>query len=141
MPCEQTILQQWQQQGVLVHFCPELAAGFNVPRPAAEIVGGNGLQVLSGQASVLEISGRDVSARFVQAARKTLDYAREHQVRLAVLTDGSPSCGSTFIYDGGFNGRKLAGSGVTAAWLEQHGIRVFSQEQIEQARDYLQSLD
>ena len=33
---ESEIWDRWEQEGRLVHFCPELAAGFSVPRPPAE---------------------------------------------------------------------------------------------------------
>ncbi|MGO8352268.1 DUF523 domain-containing protein, partial [Rhizobium johnstonii] len=46
--------------------------------------------------------------------------------RYALLIDGSPSCGSGFIYDGTFSGRKHAGNGVTAAALKADGVEVFS---------------
>ena len=48
----------------------------------------------------------------------------------ALLTDGSPSCGDSFIYDGTFKGRRIDGEGVTAALLRQHGITVFLQTEI-----------
>ncbi len=48
-----------------------------------------------------------------------------------MLTDGSPTCGSQFIYDGTFSGRK-PGSGVAAALLREHGIAVFSDQQLPQ---------
>ncbi|MBO2025825.1 DUF523 domain-containing protein [Klebsiella pneumoniae] len=49
----------------------------------------------------------------------------------ALLTDGSPTCGSQFVYDGSFRGRRKAGAGV-AADLPPHGITVFSDGQIPQ---------
>jgi uncharacterized protein YbbK (DUF523 family) len=47
------------------------------------------------------------------------------------LIDGSPSCGSGFIYDGAFAGRRHVGAGVTAALLRQHGIEVFAETEID----------
>ena len=52
----------------------------------------------------------------------------------ALLIDGSPSCGSGFIHDGGFGGRRHAGAGVTAALLRQNGIEVFAETQIDALR-------
>ncbi|MBO2029406.1 DUF523 domain-containing protein [Klebsiella pneumoniae] len=43
----------------------------------------------------------------------------------ALLTDGSPTCGSQFVYDGSFRGRRKAGAGVAADLLPRprhHGI-------------------
>ncbi|TIU66835.1 MAG: DUF523 domain-containing protein, partial [Mesorhizobium sp.] len=57
--------------------------------------------------------------------------------RYAVLTDGSPSCGSSFIYDGSFSRARVAGQGTTTALLEENGIRVFSEDRIGELDDLL----
>ena len=41
--------------------CPELLGGFTTPREPAEIVGGDGEDVLNGKARVIELSGKDVT--------------------------------------------------------------------------------
>ena len=111
----------------LVPLCPEVAGGFQVPRPPAEIENGlDGDDVLGGRARVLELGGRDVTALFVAGAEKALSLARAEDCRYALLIDGSPSCGSVMIHDGTFAGRKHAGNGVTAALLARHGIEVFT---------------
>jgi uncharacterized protein YbbK (DUF523 family) len=139
-PSDKTILAQWREEGRLVNFCPELAAGFPVPRPPAETVGGDGRMVLLGQARVFEDTGADVTDVFVEGAEKAVNYAKKHEVRIAILTDGSPSCGSTYVYDGTFGGGQVPGKGVTAAHMEENGIALFSEDQIEAASDYLASL-
>ncbi len=140
-PIDQTILSQWQSEGRLVHLCPEIAAGFPIPRPPAETVGGDGRLVLGGHAKVIENTGADVTEMFVEGAMKAVEFAEISKVGIAILTDGSPSCGSTFVYDGNFTGTKIPGKGVTAELLEQNGIRVFSEDQIEDALDFLKSLE
>jgi uncharacterized protein YbbK (DUF523 family) len=140
-PSDKTILSKWKSEGRLVHFCPEIAAGFPIPRPPAEIVGGDGRLVLSGHAKVIEDTGADVTKMFVAGARKAVDFAEKNKVRIAILTDGSPSCGSTYVYDGNFTGKQIPGKGVTAELLEQNGIRVFSEDQIEDALVFLKSLE
>jgi uncharacterized protein YbbK (DUF523 family) len=129
------------KRGAPVHFCPEIAAGFPIPRQPAEIVGGDGRLVLSGHAKVIEDTGADVTEMFVAGARKAVDFAEKNKVRIAILTDGSPSCGSTYVYDGNFTGKQIPGKGVTAELLEQNGIRVFSEDQIEDALVFLKSLE
>jgi hypothetical protein len=58
-----------------------------------------------------------------------------------LLTDGSPSCGSSYIYDGTFSGAKRRSeAGVTAALLQQNGVEVFSQFQFEEADARLSQL-
>lgn len=123
---------RWREEGRLVVFCPELAGGFAVPRPPAEIERAlDGNDVLDGSARVVEPSGRDVSEGFIQGARRALDVARANACRHALLIDGSPSCGSGFLYDGSFSGTRHPGEGVTAAYLRRHGIAVFSHGEVD----------
>lgn len=125
------VLARWQREGRVVPVCPELAGGFAVPRPPAEIVAGaTGEDVLAGTARVIDDTGRDVTDPFILGARQALALARQHGCVYAVLTDGSPSCGSGVIYDGSFQGRRQAGMGVTTALLRAHGIQVFAQDGI-----------
>lgn len=112
--------------------CPEVSGGFGVPRPPAEIASAaSGAAVLAGIAHVIDARGEDVSAHFVEGARVALELALAHGCHYALLTDGSPSCGSRAIYDGSFEGRKHTGAGVTTALLRQHGIEVFAETEIE----------
>lgn len=125
-------LERWRQEARLVTICPEMSAGMPVPRPPAEIEAGmHGEDVLVGRARVLEVTGADVTRDFVAAAENALALARQEECRYALLIDGSPSCGSGFIYDGSFQGHRHAGNGVTAALLRQAGIAVFSDRDID----------
>jgi uncharacterized protein YbbK (DUF523 family) len=80
---------------------------------------------------VVEDGGRDVTELYREAAAIALDEAQRNGCRFALLTDGSPSCGSSFVYDGTFSGRRVAGRGSTTAMLEKHGIRVFAESEID----------
>lgn len=131
-PLHDPIVDRWKAEGRLVGFCPEQAGGLPTPRPPAEIEGGmNGDDVLAGRARVLEVTGGDVTEEFVEGGRKAVAFAREQDCRFALLIDGSPSCGSGFIYDGSFSGARHPGFGVTAALMRRAGIEVFSPRQIE----------
>ncbi len=130
----------WQQQGRLVSFCPEVVAGLSVPRPPAEIVGGDGSSVLQDCARVMDIQGQDVTNYFLDGAKKALELVRSQKVKVAILKDGSPSCGNTYIYDGSFTQVKKPGSGVTAFCLEQKGVRVFNEYEVEKALAYLKEI-
>lgn len=128
------LLAAWRRQGRLVPFCPEVEGGLPVPRPAAEIEdGAGGEAVLSGAARVLTAEGADVTEAFLAGARAALAAARTHGVRVAILKEGSPSCGSLVIYDGAFGGGRVPGHGVTTALLERHGIAVFGEERVAEA--------
>src|SRR4051794_27016878 len=78
---DDALLTLWRDQGRLVPVCPEMDGGLPVPRPAAEISGGSGDDVLDGRAQVLTRDGTDVTAHFVAGARRSLDQARAYGIR------------------------------------------------------------
>lgn len=133
--CLQQKLQQLVIDGCAVMICPEVSGGLDTPRLAAEIVGGNGEDVLSGKAHVLDTSGLDISDAFIAGAYKTLRLAQRSNVTHVVLKANSPSCGSTYIYDGSFSGSKIQGNGITSALLKLNGFQIMTED------EFLQSLD
>jgi uncharacterized protein YbbK (DUF523 family) len=109
------VLQRWLTEGRVVPVCPEVAGGLPVPRPPAEIAGGaGGAAVLSGLVQVVDPAGNDHSAEFISGARHALEQALARGICIAVLKEGSPSCGSSHIHDGTFSGTRVHGRGVTA---------------------------
>jgi uncharacterized protein YbbK (DUF523 family) len=120
---EQPLLTLWQQQGRFITVCPEVSGGLPVPREPAE-------RQLN-KNCVLTISGVDVSQQFILGAKHALSLCQKHQIRFALLKESSPSCGSTTIYDGSFNNKKISGQGITSQLLTQAGIRVFSENDLE----------
>ena len=131
-PLSHPAIARWQSEGRLVTLCPEMAGGLPTPRPPAEIENGlSGEDVLEGRARVLEVTGGDVTAAFIAGAERALALARDNGCTYALLIDGSPSCGSGFIFDGSFAGRKHPGRGVTAALLRRAGIEVFSHHEVD----------
>lgn len=132
------ILQRWRREGRIVPVCPEVAGGLSVPRPPAEIAGGaGGTNVLAGTARVFASTTEDVTAAFMQGAEVASQLAQSHRIRVAVLKEGSPSCGSSYTYDGTFAATKVAHPGVTTARLQQAGIHVFSEHQLAEAEALL----
>ena len=135
------LLAQWQREGRVVGLCPEMAGGLPTPRPAAEITqGSGGTKVLLGLARVVIADGSDVSPSFVAGAQQALAVVQAKGIKVAVLKEGSPSCGSAYTYDGSFNGGRTALPGVTAALLLQNGVAVFSEHQLDEAQAFLQAL-
>ncbi|MEU5085219.1 DUF523 domain-containing protein [Streptomyces sp. NPDC021356] len=108
----------------VVPFCPEVAGGLTTPRRPAELVGGDGHDVLDGTARVVEDTGRDVTEQFVAGAGRALAAALRGGCTQALLMPRSPSCGRGTVYDGTFTGSAVPGDGVTAALLERNGITV-----------------
>ena len=115
-------ISTWQQQGRLIVICPEVEGGLSVPRIKAE-------QRLD---KVISEQGQDVTAQFKAGAQLALNLCLKHDIKYAILKEFSPSCGSTKIYNGKFNGEKINGQGITAKLLMGHGISVYSELSIEQ---------
>jgi uncharacterized protein YbbK (DUF523 family) len=134
-------LSRWREEGRLVPICPEVAGGLDVPRPPVEIDGGDGAEVLAGRARVIDAAGGDATEEFRAGAQQALRAAREGGAELAILKDGSPSCGSSYIYDGSFAGVRRTGRGVTTALLEEHGVAVFSESEIRCAATRLAEIE
>ena len=86
---------------------------------------------------VIGRSGQDNTEAFELGAREALRAAKLFNCRFALLKERSPSCGSNVIYDGSFTGRRIAGAGVTARLLAAEGIKVFSEEHIDELKEAL----
>lgn len=118
-----------EDRAVLV--CPEVEGGLGTPRPPAEILGGDGHDVLDGRARVLAADGTDVTESYLRGAERAVERARAVDAGAAVLKARSPSCGRGVIYDGSFSHTLAPGDGVTAAALQRAGIAVMSDEELE----------
>jgi uncharacterized protein YbbK (DUF523 family) len=103
--------------------CPEVFGGLGVPRPRAEIISGDGVDVLEGRAAVVNENRADVTEAFVRGARETLKMARLVGATKAILKEKSPSCGLNLISR---SGEAVAGTGVLAALLRSEGIKIES---------------
>jgi len=66
---------------------------------------------------------------------------RQHAIKVVILARRSPSCGNNQIYDGSFTGSLISGAGVTAALLQQNGIKVFNQTELSKADRFINTLD
>lgn len=125
-------IKNWFEDKKVLPVCPEVLGGLSIPREPAEIVGGGGEDVLDGHAKVITKNGMDVTDQFIKGAFETLKIAQELDATMVVLKERSPSCGSSMIYSGEFNGTKKQGIGVTTALLKRNGIRVLSEENFMQ---------
>ena len=108
--------------------CPEQLGGLTTPRNPSEIVkiGENEVN----EYKLLSNEGKDVSENFIKGAEETLKIAKIFNCTEAILKEGSPSCGSSFIYDGSFTGKKISGQGVTTHLLRKNNIKVISEKQV-----------
>ncbi len=110
--------------------CPEIYGGFPTPRPGAEIVGGQGEKVLTGEAKVVELDDNDVSDKFIAGAQAVLEMAQLAGAKAAILKAKSPSCGCGQTYDGTFSKTLVAGNGVLAVLLLENGVKVITEEDL-----------
>jgi len=92
--------------------CPEQLGGLPTPRTAADLTGGDGMDVLKGQSLIINRDGVDVSREFIAGAQAVLRIAQAQDIKLAMFKAKSPSCGLTAM------------PGVTAALLLTHDIRI-----------------
>ena len=106
----------------LIGICPEQMGGLQTPRDPAEIQGNR----------VISSTGRDVTEQYQRGAASALFLAQLNRVDFAILKSKSPSCGKDLIYDGTFTGNKCPGNGVTVSLLLQHGIPVFTENELDQ---------
>ena len=121
---DESLIRQLKNSHV-VPVCPEQLGGLPTPRVAAEISGGDGFDVLSGLAKVVNIEDEDVSAQFIKGAKETLEIARLIGAKRAYLKEKSPSCGVNLIKR---EGLEKSGSGVLAALFSKEGIEVFASQ-------------
>ena len=110
-------------QGKAIPLCPECMAGLGVPRVQTELTD-DGSMVLSAKAQAITKNGEDVTAAFIRGAQVALRICKERDIHKAILKDGSPSCGSTWIYDGSFGGVRREGAGIVTRLLQEAGISV-----------------
>ena len=107
-----------------IAFCPEIAGGLEAPRLPCEICGDR----------VLNSGGEDQTEEFTDGAEQALELCSEAGVDLAVLKEGSPSCGVNWIYDGTLQHERISGQGITARLLTENGIKCISEEDIVNGR-------
>lgn len=115
------------QKEELIPLCPEQLGGLSIPRPPAEIVGGDGDDVLDGIARVVDEEGKDITEEFLKGAREFLRITKLAGAKKVILKEKSPSCGVHKIYRDGI---LVSGKGVLTALLLREGIKVISNEEM-----------
>ena len=113
----------------MIPVCPEQLGGLPTPRMAAEI---------QSDGKVLKENGEDITEIFLNGAKEVLQLTKLYKIKFALLKDGSPSCGSHFVYDGTFSGTKIKGVGITVGLLQKNGIKVFSEDDIGELTDEIE---
>lgn len=104
----------------VIRVCPEVLAGFGIPRTPIEIVNG----------VVMDRNGNNVDEAIRSAVEQILKDLPLEQIQCAVLKSRSPTCGVNQVYDGTFSGTLITGSGVLAQALKDAGCQVVDAEDI-----------
>lgn len=73
--------------------CPEIMAGFGVPRAAIRIQGGSGEGVWTGTSRVKSAQGLDVTDALMKSSLRAIDQLKQSGCHGFVYMEGSPSCG------------------------------------------------
>ncbi len=107
--------------GNALPLCPEQLGGLPTPRSPSEISSGDGFDVISAKARVVNSSGADVTECYLKGAREVLGIARIISAEAVLLKEKSPACGVRFIVRGG---ARVKGPGVCAAMLVNAGFFV-----------------
>ena len=128
------LLMKYNERGRFIAVCPECFAMLPVPRPPMELQHTTGEKVLAGKGRAIDKNGQDTTGHLVMGAEKVLKIAEAYHVRVAILKERSPSCGTHFVHSGNFDGKTMKGMGVCAALLEAHGIKVYSDEEMTVGR-------
>jgi len=97
----------------IIPICPEVAAGFGIPRPAIQWTKLGRVRIVA--------SGEDVTEPLQDACRMLGQRANELRVDRAILKRRSPSCGTQTIW---CNGELIDGEGMLAPYLREVGVRV-----------------
>lgn len=116
------LIKELLEKYELVPFCCEVEGGLATPRKPSERKGDK----------VINIDGKDVTRYFEEGAHKALMIVDYLNIKIAVLKDGSPSCGVTEIHDGNFLNKKIPGKGILTELLESKGVKVYSESQIQE---------
>lgn len=119
--CYTPLIKELLKYYELVPFCPEVEGGLKSPRLRSERrrneVRNEKLEIITNQ--------------FDLGAEKALNLCQYLNIKMAILKEDSPSCGVHQIYNGYFQKRKIPGQGWTTELLTKHGIKVISDQEIE----------
>ena len=105
----------------LIPVCPEQLGGMSTPRAPVELKAGR----------AIDKNGVDQTLQFEKGAEEVVKLAKLFKCTHAVLKSKSPSCGCGLIYDGTFSKQLIKGNGKTVEKLQELGIVVFGEDEVE----------
>ena len=116
------LVEELKKKYELIPVCPEVLGGLSIPRNPSEIKGN----------TVISNRGVDVTKEFNLGAKMAFNIAKDNNIKIALLKDGSPSCGKNYIYDGTFTKTKIKGYGIFSSLLINNEIEIYTENDIEE---------
>ena len=104
----------------VMSFCPEILAGFSVPRKAIEMKGED----------LISVDGENLNEYMTLSLSRIDKIIKDFKPDLAILKSRSPSCGKDKIYDGSFTHTLTDKDGYASKYLKDNNIKVISEEDI-----------
>lgn len=128
--CLSKNLLNFLKDRIFIPLCPEQLGGLPTPRPRAYFASGDGHSALLNKSKIFSLGKKEVTENFIKGANEGLKVARYYPFTLAVLKEGSPSCGVNYTYR---KRDKINGCGVFTALLkkEMSGLKIVSELEIK----------
>ncbi len=130
----QPVLVKWLEAHVHVQsFCPEVSAGFGVPRPAIQLL------MVNGEVRCVRVEDlNDMTEQLMTG----FNWQQFKDLSGFVLKSRSPSCGLGEVKLSGALGQYRNGQGLFAQWLRQRfpAMPLASEQQLQSARQRQQFL-
>ncbi len=119
------------KKGKAIPLCPEQLGGLTTPRSGARILSGKGEDILNGKSNLITDDGNNVTNEYIKGAKETLKIIKLFDCDTIILKQGSPSCGKGKTQGGDTERKLVHNDGVTTALLKSKGIKVYSEEDLE----------
>jgi uncharacterized protein YbbK (DUF523 family) len=114
-------LQDLLKEHLVIPVCPEILGGLGIPRSPCRFIGGDGKDVLEGQARIIDRDDIDRTSSFIKGAHETVRIVEIVSPDVVYFNEGSPSCGMNGV---NIDGLKQRGCGVTTALLMRRNIPI-----------------
>lgn len=123
-------IESLREKYLLIPFCPEQVGGLPTPRSGAGIeLGKTAKQVLSKEAKIYDLEGKDVTKEYILGAEMMLKLCESLDIKKVILKQRSPSCGYGEVFN--VHSKLLEKTnGITAELLERNNIKIYTEESL-----------
>ncbi|HON45577.1 MAG: DUF523 domain-containing protein [Planctomycetes bacterium] len=121
-------LEKILQNFHIIPICPEQMAGLPTPRIPIEIQGGDGFDVLKGEAHIITKNKHNITKQMIITTTYIQKFIQITKPIAMIGQDYSPSCSPCQIYDGTFSNHTHSGYGLIAAYCKQQGMQIYTKK-------------